>query len=516
MKKIPLSLEKINTYIETHKLGKKVTLLAVSKNETIKHMFVLYFMAWKTEGEPSTASVTLLNHNQEIIDDQNVDYYVLLEDSEIVFCGKITEIEKSDSTIEIFMNEYITSSLQPEKASSIEMDAEVAKLLYNNEDVEKSEIFTNLNVQDADGNIISILEEGDNVINDIERSVLKNSLKIEKDHAKVVGEINVDISASWVSVVEGDIEISAKIANRFEGNKISTLTPIKLESSWPKFGDRLICQKQARPTRYYIGFSKLTRDEELLHMPPTNLSTLPLVVADDVVPFSLKRHWYNHKLSICFGYDQLRKESIRTKIINPAFNGKGKIKNISINLRSVQDFLPNTYTQTFFKTKIGEKAYIHIMKLIEKYIILSLRNIEITFTIPYRKNLSTKNWVKIGGYIAKITNLEINNAKEIKVTAMAFCDQNLAKNLKIPVKPLPEKKPKAIGDIIRDIVVENDGFKQTDGLIKYIAQLKSESKINKSNYKKMINKFLNENNTRITIITKPLKTENCIYNVINI
>ena len=51
-------------------------------------------------------------------------------------------------------------------------------------------------------------------------------------------------------------------------------------------------------------------------------------------------------------------------------------------------------------------------------------------------------------------------------------------------------------------------------MLNFILRLKTENKINKNNYKSLINSFLHENQTKIQIVTRPLKTEHCEKKVI--
>ncbi|MDR1234006.1 MAG: hypothetical protein LBJ92_02585 [Holosporales bacterium] len=399
---------------------------------------------------------------------------------------------------------------------------------------------------------------------DIQNSILFDSLKIKHNKQAAISEISAEITASWIAHFEGDIDLAARIANRFKAGRINTLTPKKLMHSWPGFGARISHHQNAKATKYYVSHSRLEED-------PSIGATTPIIqIADDIPGIKLRRGFFDGKLTISWGFDQFMTETLSTRI-KVGENTDRKVEKLKINLHNVQEFVEDsrhlskptesdltatylracedlstgstqrktdygelgeksTEMRSFFTSTSGQLILENIFEGIGNYIALSMRNIEISFTIPFTDetlNLGCDTWIKIDDYVAKITNIEfeINTQKRIvKITAMAFEGhpsiiaklQASSPSLKPPAIPPKEDAEFCASDILHDIVVQNEAESQFTKLKGYIDDLKRTNKINKDNYKKLILNFLSENQTKIMIIVKPLKTKHCEKRLIEI
>ncbi|MDR1476486.1 MAG: hypothetical protein LBI20_04230 [Holosporales bacterium] len=346
----------------------------------------------------------------------------------------------------------------------------------------------------------------------LDHKILRDSFKMINHGAKSIGNIDLEISASWVARREGDLEISSRIANRFSAGKVNTLTPKKLNHSWPCFGDRIAHHQNARATKYFIGRSRLERDDSMTTYTPE------ISIAEDIPRFRLRREFFDNKLTVSWGFDQFVTETVRTNIrksIDKSFS-----KQMKINLHNVQEYIDDQTIPSFFSTDIGISILEEIFSGIGNYLVLSMRNIEFSFEVPFDEEtvqIGCDSWIKIQNRMAKVTgmNIEISKSKKIiKITAAAFANyekvrQKVAEQsmLRPSQIPRPNEADFGVADVLQDIRIQNDAEMQFRKLMAYIEDLKRIGKINKCNYKSLISSFLSENQTTITIIAKPLKTK---------
>ncbi|MDR0552849.1 MAG: hypothetical protein LBG13_02020 [Holosporales bacterium] len=502
-----------------------------------REVFPIYFEIHEMEGEVPICYVELPNIRE---DDPPMSGCtgILYDEDDIIFHGLIQGVKNGNGwipTVKLVAssgNSNVMNNLksglqgvsQGGSQGGSQGDAEktipvIEKLLYNGKS-EIPEIFGQLKIPYYDrvspvSSIVSIINPQESaVVEDIEKSMVKNSMIIKQSCKDCLSAIDLEIDASWLSHVEGDVDITSRIAKKFHGNKINTLTPTNLESSWPRFGTNLASPSSARPSKYYVGHSVLFPENEI-HMNRNDLRTPKIVIADNVPPFFIKRKWYNHKFSICYAYHQFRKETIKMKIENN-YRHSGVRKKVRIDLKNIQEFVESPFSESFFDTDIGIKTYKRIIAMVENYVKISMRDIKISFSMKYAKGLTCKHWFMFHGVQYKITNLKIIANKKMKVEAMAF--EKNANLFKIDPPKIEKKPPREISadDIIYDIAVENDGHTQTQKLLEFINAGKLSGNINKSNYKRAINEFLNKNNTTIKVITKPLKTQYCTHQIFNL
>ncbi len=505
----------------------KIQLSLKNFNGSIEKIEIINIEIKESEGKPPTAFIAIplyykeqiFSLNNSTLDTLNsVIHGKIVDKNATLFSGIVSDISILPDRLTILLSTQISN--ESPLVEEITTDPDILKLLYNN-NLEIPEIFGKLKVpfydkKDSQKSIISIVDDN-NIVN-FDDKIIKDSLKIQSSQENTFSQIELTISAIWTAKIDGDIDISSKISHKFTNNQINTLTPRKFEMSWPRCGDKISGPQSNRASRYSFGISRIT-PANTLHISPTDLSNINVSI-QDCPPIKLKRHWYNHKLSICFCYDQLKKEIINVTINNPNCPN-GITKKITINLGNVQEFLPNDTINNFFETDIGQKTYEYLTSMAGNYIASSMRDTTISFSIPYTPDISCKTWISVAGYIAKITNLKINN-RVIEVEAQAFsnekCRQLFKKShtLVIPSKLTFETTPPITSeDIIHDIVVSNDSFAQTEALLNFVRKMKTSQQINKLNYKQLINRFLNTIPTLITIVTKPLKTERCQYIIHN-
>lgn len=348
-------------------------------------------------------------------------------------------------------------------------------------------------------------------------------LTAEHNRENQIDEIDLKVKGAWISRREGNIPISTKIDKRFGMGKVNTLTPKNLLDSWPQFGDKF--SRKSKTTKYYVGQSRL-RESETIPLPA-------IEITPHIPALNLSKHIFNNKLSIAWDYDQYMSETCTLKIKNdlskpkarPALgtldllnlNLQTRKKNLYINLKNVQEYTSSPFDSSFFRSKNGKVILNEIVKSTVNYTILSMRNLEISFDCLESekvKNLSCHNWISFNGVNYKIVKIERkidNRQSRLSITGLGF-SQNIESNFKMtPVLELekPEEKTIYAEDIIEDIVVKNDATQQYEKLLAYISQLKKENKINLANYKSLVLQFLNDHQTEIQIITKPLKTRHC-------
>jgi hypothetical protein len=349
--------------------------------------------------------------------------------------------------------------------------------------------------------------EPDSDAADVTSEIIQGSLKTDELKGNEISELSLDISASWIAKIDGWIGLSSAIANRFGGGKINTLTPAKLIDSWPSFGDRISNRSNGKGTKYFIGCSRLTIDQSMSQL------TAPINISEDLPNVRLKHEFFNSKLTLAWEFDQFISETFSSTIINRFASGKKK-ERLKINLKNVQEYMPDPKAGSFFATEIGKLVSEDIYKSVGNYIALSMRNIEASFNLhPCEKTLKLVcgDWICVNRRNLKIVRLEHDITPKLdKIAVRAAGFNRTLPQLKF-LHPPPFDPPKCLEfgpeDVIHDISIQNDGLRQYDKLIKYISEQRSSGKINASNYKTLISKFLNKNQTKIRIVTKPLKTE---------
>ncbi|MDR1332796.1 MAG: hypothetical protein LBJ69_00060 [Holosporales bacterium] len=348
-------------------------------------------------------------------------------------------------------------------------------------------------------------------VHSIDSKIIDNSLKIKVSNDLPIGQINLEVSCSWISKRNGNVTLSSQIGNRFRLGKVNTLTPRKLEDSWPKFGDRLA--SNARSTKYFVGASKLVMDGSS-QLPP-------ITISHDIPKLTFKRYCFDNRLGIAWDYDQFMTEALAVTIINPLASEASK-KTLRINLGNVQEYVDDNSSTSFLRSTNGAIILNEIQKSVSAYMALSMRNIEVSCDVVCSDdtvNLDCSNWISVRDIPCKITSIKhhISPAKHsIKITAKGF-EHGLTSEgaLNAIHLEMEENADSSTESIIQDIVVQNEGDVQYEKLLKYISEQKRLNKITKENYKRLISSFLNENQTKIQIILHPLKTQHCEKNVIS-
>jgi hypothetical protein len=244
-------------------------------------------------------------------------------------------------------------------------------------------------------------------------------------------------------------------------------------------------------------------------------ATPPIVISDDISQFGLKHEFFDGKLTLSWGFDQFMCETVRSAIINK-FVADGKEETIKINLKNVQEYVPNPEARSFFTGETGGLVLRDAFTSIGNYIALSMRDTEITLETQYSEKTATLgcgDWVRVRGHVVKIIKLEheiLPCCSIVRITAAGFSATLEGEEIvSVPRIEAPKHQEFCSKDIIHDLVVQNDGTAQYRKLQEFIGAQKGLGKIDASNYKAMISKFLAENQTKITIVTKPLKTEHC-------
>lgn len=430
----------------------------------------------------------------------------------VVFNGKILEVTTNLSCCSIFID-----GASGQKAQEIKNTIPGFMNLFSDENSELSSSLEICQYNKVGEMLNTSVIVPDNVL-EITDEIVKDSLEIKKTNKNVISDIDLEISASWISRVEGDIDLSSKIAKRFKLGKINTLTPNKLVDSWPAFGDKISNSSNSRQTKYYIGHSRLIHDQL------SRAANKEIEIFEDMPKLSLKHEFFDNKLTLSWGFDQFRTETISSKIIN--CNGKNGIsRKIRVNLKNVQEYVEDIYDDSFFTTDIGGQIIEYIYKMIGDHIIFSMRNIELSFEInldcnaDFISSLGPHKWLKIKDHVAKITEIDYKISKDqkiIKIKAAAFEKgfKSINQILKPPKLEKFVKKDLAPDDIIHDIVIQNEAEDQFKRLANYISELKMLGQIKKNNYRKLILNFLNENQTKINIIAKPIKIQHCEKKVV--
>ena len=254
----------------------------------------------------------------------------------------------------------------------------------------------------------ALMQHARGSIKDISDLIVYDSLECQENNT-AVSEIELELSASWISREEGTVDITKKITSKFDMGKINTLTPKALIASWPKFGERIHHQLFPNQSKYCFGPCKI-KEENQLHFADIYEKSTPLLKISDSLPtFRVRKAWMDAMINICYGYDQYRKETIRTTIRNCAVNS-GIKKKVSFNLQNVQEFLENNFVTSFFSTNVGKEAFKYALDMIGSFMLFSMRNKVFSFLLPLHEkllDLKTCDWVKIKDNLAKITDLEI-------------------------------------------------------------------------------------------------------------
>ena len=484
----------------------------------------------ESEGNKPFADIFLTTDLKKYL---NLGDFCYLETSEkkVLFYGNIEKISVENESLSIVLSKNTPIETTSEQPSN-ELGNDIEDLFYDSADFVEKKALLGLKTLYYDkasdfSDEISVVSSENTI--DLSDSILKDTLKLSVDKSSEIKELQLEIDASWVSRCEGETDISTKIANKFPKGCIETITPKSLESAWPGFGDRItnINSKSAK-SRYFVGKSRLSKDTDSY-----DASKLVVFKINDEIPeIRVRKEKYNGILSVCFGFDQYRKETLKAVIKNP-LSLRGVQKKIKINLGNVYEYLDSVYDESFFATRQGKKAVDHAFEMIGSYISFSMRNTTISFCVPFNEKtcfINCSNHISvdilgIGNIRAKITEItfDLKNVsnKLINITAKSFDKNVYEKLLSSGKKQISygefccfDDKRLSEKDIIFDIVVKNDANSQLKKLSSYIKSLFNSRKINKYNYKQEINKFLSNNKTEITIVTKPLKTEHCIKNVL--
>jgi hypothetical protein len=441
---------------------------------------------------------------------KDFDICEISRDGKLFFIGRIRSVSTCGSDMEIELATYSAIDDEPPKEKSPSEDI-LKKFRSENPD-----LFTPISREEftrvGDRKAADITKPPpDSEILNIENKIIDGTLKIEKSRESSIGEVNLKVKGSWISKRIGDIALSTRIANRFRLGKINTLTPQKLIDSWPSFGDRL--SRNAKSTKYFVGMSRLV-ESEALPMPP-------ITIAPDIPKITFKRQTFDNKFEVAWEYDQFMTETFSMKIINKSALQTNK-KNIKINLKNVQEYLDDNETTSFFGSKNGKLILNEIHRAIWNYISISMRNITVSFEVQYNEdltNLDCSKWITIRGNKYKITSIERNITsleKSIKIKARGF---EIPPPLASSLSPIEIQdsvtRPLRPEDVIQDIAIQNEGDVQYEKLLDYISGKKRSDQITKDNYRKLITNFLNDNQTKIQIILKPLKTQHCEERVIN-
>ncbi|MDR0695851.1 MAG: hypothetical protein LBF56_03765 [Holosporales bacterium] len=462
----------------------------------------------ESEGMLPSAVIKFDSHKYDAIN--KYDICEMSHEGRLFFVGRIRTVSTCCNEMEVELSTYVTLDVEPPKEKSAEDD------IFEKFKAENPGLFTHVANEEftriGDTRNPNVLAPESEPV-DMEHEILDGTLKIEKSNSLPIGEVNLEISSSWISKCSGSIALASRIANKFKLGKINTLTPKKLSSSWPSFGDKIA--GPVRSTKYYIGASRLT--------PVDTLAMQPIPVADDIPKVSINKHTFDGKLTLAWEYDQYMTETINAKIVNklaPCINKK----DINVNLRNVQEYVENEVATSFFRTKNGRLILTEILKSVGNCIALSMRNIKISFEIAgdaaFDDNLDCFKWISVRGINCKITNIERTITpfeRRVKITAMGFENQ-LPRDIFVENINITADEPHHLHseDILQDIVIQNDGDEQYAKLLEYISSMKFRDIVTKSNYKQLITRFLNENSTKIRVIAKPLKTKHCDKKLINI
>ena len=470
--------------------------------KTVQNIYLL-----EQEGEYPKAVIRMSSVEYNAL--KSSEFCDITRDEKLFFKGKICSLTLMGEIMEFELTTDIKGDFFPEKIRRESADI-VEKFKEEN-----PELFTKISTEEflRTGECVSAkIDAPETPPIEIDNNVVEGTLVSEKSINTPISEINLSLKAAWMSKRQGMVPISTKIEKRFKMARINTITPKKLESSWPEFGDRIRINGTTA-TKYMIASSRLRK---------SSVQTFPSIVIDDSIPkLRLNKHIYENRLLISWDFDQYMNESIAVRILSDAKMPQGRSKILNVNLRNVQEYIETPSSTSFFRSKNGTAILNAIVKSIADFMVLSWRNIEISCELNDDEtiaNLSCKDWVKLRNKTYKVTKIEreISSRKNvIKIKAQAFSSKFPA-NLSMSEIVIPQEKAKILTpeDIVEDILVSNEADTQYEKLLNFISKLKIENKINKNNYKSLINSFLHENQTKIQIVTRPLKTEHCEKKVI--
>ncbi|MDR1609376.1 MAG: hypothetical protein LBR78_00775 [Holosporales bacterium] len=426
----------------------------------------------------------------------------IIRDGITFFNGIITAFVVDTDTVSV---ELSAAGNDPPQDNQLSPDDVIGRFRAENPDLFVS-ASSNEILRTGEIRTSSLLTKQPGRIPSLDNRIVADSLKIRRLKDMQIGEMNLEILCSWISKRSGSITLSSQIGNRFRLSKVNTLTPRKLIDSWPRFGDHLA--SNARPTRYFVSTSRLTKNDEL--------SLPPIVIADDIPKLTLKRYSFDSRLGVAWDYDQFMTETLTMTVLNQRVTRANK-KFMRINLKNVQEYVDDDNCHSFFRSKNGRMILDEIQRSVGAYIALSMRNIEISCDIVDTDNTTTNldctHWISIKGITCKITGIERKISPfehRIKIMARGF-ENTLASD--IPIHPVclddVEVVSPRIDDVIHDIVVQNESDTQYEKLVGYISEQRRLNRITSGNYRRLISNFLTENQTRIQIILKPLKTQHC-------
>ena len=328
---------------------------------------------------------------------------------------------------------------------------------------------------------------GSTILNNIEQHIIKDSLKITIDKSLPISELDLRISASWNKLCTGYCDLTNKINNKLKDGLISTLTPNKLIKSWPRLFDRLITNNSgALKTKYFVVHSKL--DE---------YNSNKIKINTDKKAMELHEVSFKCKLSVGWEYSQFTTEDVLCKIVNNTIKNNNK-QILNINLHNVQEYIEDIYSNSFFKSNIGNSIFNIILCESKQFIINSMQNVKIAFKIPFIDSIHINQLIHINNYLAYVVKIVLtfaNNSSIGSVTCVGSEYNNAFVNAELQNIIIDNIKDNdSIIDVLDDINITNTSE----------AQLQ---KINNIKDCKLINNILNENPTKLIIKLKPIKTE---------
>lgn len=430
-------------------------------------------------------TVSKLLYNQIINNTSHCDECKIFINNKKYFDGIIKSLQIENNYINITAMHDNTKANQQDIENNNRDD-----ILINKFKLDNKMLFQNRNNYNNNNLILNI--------NDI---IINNSLKINIDKSLPISELNLSVSASWNKLCIGYCDLTNKINNKLRDGLINTFTPNKLIKSWPKIFDRVIANNRVvLKTKYFITHSKL---EEY------NTDTVNLDINNKQTVINKTAFKYN--LSIGWEYSQFTTENIHCKIINNIIKSNNK-QVLNINLHNVQEYIEDIYSDSFFKSKLGNSILNIIICEVKQFIINSMQNITITFQVPmdrFSEELNINNLIKINNYTVVIKKIElsfIQNKYIATITAIgseydkAFTNAN-TQNISINNTNDSNDNNDNINDVLESISIINTADEQL-------------TKINDVQDIKEINDILNENPTKLIITLKPIKTEyNKIENI---
>lgn len=353
------------------------------------------------------------------------------------------------------------------------------------------------------------------------------TLNVSVNQKSPIKTVNLRIKASWLKSVYGRVDITNKLRYILLGKTLATITPNKLMHSWFKTFDFL--QKTSR--QYFIAHSKLTEER-----------STPITFDKKL---TLKKSEFKYELAVGWEYEQLETEEIQCKITNNAIafppitdelikntlitdecNSEqpatvnsisdkttvNKAKEILIDLHNIQEYLPDTYQQSFFKTDVGKKISNLILREIIEYMKNSLDNIMVQLRVPICSDLPQLllyQPIKLYDYIVyikELTYVYTANANYMDVTCIGSQYKPITINNEVSlVLTKDETRNITVDDVIDKIIIQNDADTQISKLHDFITKSTCENGSTKD-LKTSVNDFLNKYQTKVIIKTKPLKT----------